>query len=76
MGLKDSLKVKADELKVKASELTGQHEEKIDDVVDKTGQAVDKATKHKYHEKIEHGTAKAKHMVNDFATKPDAGKTS
>ncbi|WP_431680775.1 antitoxin [Kitasatospora sp. KL5] len=76
MGLKDSLKEKAGELKVKASELTGRHEDTIDNAVDKTGEAVDKATKHKYHAKIEHGTAKAKHVINDFATKPGPGKTS
>ncbi|GAA0657746.1 hypothetical protein GCM10010193_05500 [Kitasatospora atroaurantiaca] len=70
MSLKDTLKGKAGELKEKASELTGKHEEKIDDVVDKAGAAADKVTKHKYTEKIEHGTNKAKDAVDHFASKP------
>jgi len=70
MGLMENLKGKAEELKGKASELAGKHNEKIDNVVEKTGATIDKATKHKYSDKIEHGTAKAKHAVDDFATKP------
>ncbi|MDH6127714.1 antitoxin [Kitasatospora sp. GP82] len=70
MGLMDNLKGKAEELREKASELAGKHNEKIDEMVEKTGQAVDKATKHKYTDKIEHGTAKAKDAVDGFAAKP------
>ncbi|MEV4616342.1 antitoxin [Kitasatospora sp. NPDC049258] len=73
MSLKDNLKGKAEELKDRASQLAGKHNEKIDDMVDKAGTAVDKATKHKYSEKIGHSTAKAKHAVDDFAAKPQDG---
>lgn len=77
MSLKDTLKGKAEELRDKASELAGKHNEKIDEVVEKAGAAVDKATKHKYTDKIEHGTSKAKDAVDGFAAKPkDEGPTS
>ncbi|MEU9127730.1 antitoxin [Kitasatospora sp. NPDC048540] len=70
MGLMDSFKGKAEELKEKAGELAGKHNQKIDEMVDKTGSAVDKATKHKYSDKIENTASKAKHAVDDFAAKP------
>jgi hypothetical protein len=76
MGLMDNLKGKAEELKDKASELAGKHNEKIDQVVEKAGTAVDKATKHKYSDKIETGTSKAKGAVDHFAAKPkDEGQS-
>ncbi|WP_354642533.1 antitoxin [Kitasatospora camelliae] len=70
MSLKDSLKGKTDVLKDKASHLAGKHNDTIDEMVDKAGHAADAATRHKYTEKIEHGTEKAKHKVDEFATKP------
>ncbi|GAA2258370.1 hypothetical protein GCM10010430_47850 [Kitasatospora cystarginea] len=70
MGLMDTLKSRADELKEKASELAGKHNETIDHMVEKAGEAVDKATKHRYTDKIEHGTAKTKEVVDSFAAKP------
>ncbi|MGK4580877.1 antitoxin [Kitasatospora sp. HPMI-4] len=70
MGLMDTLKDRAEELKVKASELAGQHNEKIDHMVEKAGEAVDKATKHRYTDKIEHGASKTKEAVHSFAAKP------
>ncbi|MFJ9776501.1 antitoxin [Kitasatospora sp. NPDC101157] len=73
MGLMDNLKGKAEELKEKASELAGKHSDQIDQFVDKAGGAIDKATKGKYSEKIEHGTGKAKDAVGDFAHKPKPG---
>ncbi|MEV4559755.1 antitoxin [Kitasatospora sp. NPDC049285] len=73
MSLMDNLKGKAEELKEKASELAGKHGEKIDTMVDKAGDTIDRATKHKYSEKIESGTAKAKHARDDFASKPKDG---
>lgn len=76
MGLMDNLKGKAEELagelKEKASHLAGQHNEKIDEFVDKAGDALDKATKGKYSEKIATGTEKTKGAVDGFAEKPDA----
>ncbi|GAA1264278.1 hypothetical protein GCM10009665_62120 [Kitasatospora nipponensis] len=76
MGLMDNLKGKAEELKEKAGQLAGQHNEKIDDLVDKAGEALDKATKGKYSDKIATGTEKAKGAVDGFAEKPgDPGQT-
>lgn len=70
MGLMESFKGRAEELKEKAGALAGRHNEQIDDLVDKAGAAMDKATGHKFSEKIEHGTERAKHVVDDFAHKP------
>ncbi|WP_329580142.1 Rv0909 family putative TA system antitoxin [Kitasatospora sp. NBC_01250] len=74
MGLMDNLKGKAEELagelKEKASHLAGQHNEKIDEFVDKAGDALDKATKGKYSDKIATGTEKTKDAVDGFAEKP------
>ncbi|WP_030239398.1 antitoxin [Streptomyces sp. NRRL S-350] len=70
MGLMDNLKGKAEELKEKAGELAGKHSDQIDTIVDKAGGAIDKATKGKYSDRIEHGAAKAKDAVGDFAHKP------
>lgn len=74
MGLMDNLKGKAEELKERASELAGKHHEQIDSMVDKAGGAIDKATKGKYTDKIEHGATKAKGAVDDFAHKPAPGE--
>ncbi|WP_406203840.1 antitoxin [Kitasatospora sp. NBC_01560] len=70
----DNLKGKAEELKEKASELAGKHNAQIDQVVDKAGGAIDKATKGKYSEKIEHGASRAKGAVDDFAQQPKPGE--
>ncbi|MGW4896154.1 antitoxin [Kitasatospora sp. NPDC004240] len=70
----DNLKGKAGELKEKASELAGKHSGQIEHAVDKAGGAIDKATKGKYTEKIEHGTHRAKEAAADFAHKPKPGE--
>ncbi len=70
MGMLDNLRGKAEELKDKAGELAAKHGDQIDQVVDKAGGALDKATKGKYSEKIEHGAGRAKDAVGDFAHKP------
>ncbi|MFI9274796.1 antitoxin [Kitasatospora sp. NPDC052896] len=74
MGLMDEIKGKAEELKKQASHLAGQHHAKIDEMVDKAGDAIDKATKGKYSDKIAHGTEKAKDTVDGFAEKPADGE--
>ncbi|WP_329568033.1 antitoxin [Kitasatospora sp. NBC_01266] len=75
MGLMDNLKGRAEELKDKAGQLAGQHSEKIDELVDKAGDAIDKATKGKYSDRIATGAEKAKGAVDGFAEKgrPDQG---
>lgn len=56
-------------LKEKATELAGKHGEQIDHGLDKVGEAIDKATKHKYSDRIGQGAEKAKHAVDDLAAK-------
>ncbi|MET9181274.1 antitoxin [Kitasatospora aureofaciens] len=73
MGLMDNLKGRAEELKEKAGELAGRHSDQIEQIVDRAGGAIDKATKGKYSERIEHGAGRAKDAVEDFAHKPKPG---
>jgi hypothetical protein len=69
MGLKENLKVKAGEFREKATEFAGRHSGRIDQGLDKIGRAVDKATKHKYSQRVTEGTRKAKKVVDDMAAR-------
>ncbi|MFY0409820.1 antitoxin [Solicola sp. PLA-1-18] len=67
MGFLDKYKGRGDELKAKAAELARQHGDKIDQGLDKAGDAVSRATKGKYDDKIDSATRKAKEGVDKIA---------
>ncbi|MDO9380395.1 MAG: antitoxin [Nocardioidaceae bacterium] len=67
MGFLDKYKGRGDELKAKAAELARQHGDKIDQGLDKASDAVSRATKGKYDDKIDSATRKAKEGVDKIA---------
>lgn len=73
MGLLDNFKNKLGPAKDKVSDLAQQHGGKIQQGLDKAAKVVDEKTKHKYSDKIQSGTGKAKEAVERLAHK-DEGK--
>ncbi|MFD8724422.1 antitoxin [Streptomyces sp. NPDC059629] len=74
MRLLDNLKAKLTPAKDKASYLAQQHEDKFDKLqhgIDKAARVVDEKTKHKYSDKIQTGTGRAKGAMDRFVH-PDA----
>jgi MT0933-like antitoxin protein len=74
MGLLDNLKAKLAPAKDRASHLAQQHEDTIDKIqhgIDKAAHVVDEKTKHKYSDKIQTGTGRAKGAMDRFVH-PDA----
>ncbi|WP_431041826.1 antitoxin [Streptomyces sp. P1-3] len=69
MGLRDTLKAKADRMKGKAGDFMHQHEDKIERGLDKAAKTVDAKTKGKYSDRIGTGTGKAKEALGRIAHK-------
>ncbi|MBL1108698.1 antitoxin [Streptomyces sp. 5-8] len=74
MGLMDNVKAKLGPAKDKVSDLARQHGDKVQHGIDKAAKAVDERTKHKYSDKIQTSTGKAKEAMDRLAHKsgPDA----
>jgi hypothetical protein len=75
MGLLDNLKAKMAPAKDKVSDLAQQHGDKVSHGLDKAAKMVDEKTKHKYSDKIQTGTGKAKGAVDRLAHKDSGGTT-
>jgi MT0933-like antitoxin protein len=73
MGLLDNMKAKLGPARDKVSDLARQHGGKVQHGIDKAAKAVDDRTKHKYSDKIQAGTGKAKDAVDRLAHKEGAG---
>ncbi|MEW2162301.1 antitoxin [Streptomyces sp. NPDC007084] len=73
MGLMDNLKAKLEPAKDKVSGLAQQHGSKVADGLDKAAKMVDEKTNHKYSDKIQTGTDKAKDAVDRLAAKEGDG---
>lgn len=73
MGLMDNMKAKLGPAKDKVSDLARQHGGKVQHGIDKAARAVDDRTKHKYSDKIQAGTGKAKQAMDRLAHKSDPG---
>ncbi|MFE9769206.1 antitoxin [Streptomyces sp. NPDC005808] len=69
MGLLDNLKARLAPAKDKVSDLAQQHGDKVSQGLDKAARAVDEKTKHKYSDKIQTGTGKAKGAMERLAHK-------
>ena len=67
MGLFDNMKAKLGPAKDKVSDLARQHGDKVSQGRDKAAKAVDDRTKHKYSDKIQAGTGKAKDAMDRLA---------
>jgi hypothetical protein len=75
MGLLDNLKAKMAPAKDKVSDLAQQHGDKVSHGLDKAAKMVDEKTKHKYSDKIQTGTGKAKGAMDRLAHKDSGGTT-
>ncbi|MEU9208158.1 antitoxin [Streptomyces sp. NPDC048415] len=75
MGLLDNLKAKMAPAKDKVSDLAQQHGDKVSHGLDKAAKMVDEKTKHKYSDKIQTGTGKAKGAMDRLAHKDSSGTT-
>ncbi|WP_330307724.1 MULTISPECIES: antitoxin [unclassified Streptomyces] len=75
MGLLDNLKAKLAPAKDKVSDLAQQHGDKVGQSLDKAAKVVDEKTKHKYSDKIQTGTGKAKGAMDRLAHKDSGGAT-
>jgi hypothetical protein len=73
MGLMDNLKAKLEPAKDKVSGLAQQHGHKVTHGLDKAAKVVDEKTKHKYSDKIQTGTGKAKDAMDRLAHKDGGG---
>ncbi|MEU8977881.1 antitoxin [Streptomyces sp. NPDC058246] len=71
MRLMDNLKAKLAPAKDKVSDLAQQHGDKVSHGLDKAAKVVDEKTKHKYSDKIQTGTGKAKDAMDRLAHKDD-----
>ena len=67
MGFLDKFKKQAPELKKKAADLAASQNYKIDVGIDKAADAVNKATKGKYEDKIDSAADKAQEGVDKLA---------
>ncbi|MCX4979215.1 antitoxin [Streptomyces sp. NBC_00620] len=75
MGLLDNLKAKLAPAKDKVSDLAQQHGDKVSHGLDKAAKVVDEKTKHKYSDRIQTGTGKAKGAMDRLAHKDSNGAT-
>ncbi|MER6734395.1 antitoxin [Streptomyces puniciscabiei] len=73
MGLLDNMKAKLGPAKDKVSDLARQHGDKVQHGLDKAAKVVDERTKHKYSDRIQAGTGKAKEAMDRLAHKEGAG---
>jgi hypothetical protein len=73
MGLLDNLKAKLAPAKDKVSDLAQQHGDKVSQGLDRAAKVVDEKTKHKYSDKIQTGTGKAKGAMDRLAHKDGDG---
>jgi hypothetical protein len=73
MSLLDNLKAKLAPAKDKVSDLAQQHGDKVTHGLDKAAKVVDEKTKHKYSDKIQTGTGKAKGAMDRLAHHKDTG---
>ena len=64
-----------DKLKEQAGTVADKHGDKIVDGIDKAGDAVNKATKHKYAHQVGKAQTKAKEGVNKAGGAGDPGRT-
>ncbi|MGW3206700.1 antitoxin [Streptomyces sp. NPDC001135] len=69
MGLKDNMKAKLGPARDKVSDLARQHGDKVQHGIDKAAKVVDERTKHKYSDRIQAGTGKAKEAMDRLAHK-------
>ncbi|MFJ6838082.1 antitoxin [Streptomyces sp. NPDC091209] len=69
MGLMDNLKAKLEPAEEKVSGLAQQHGHKVAHGLDQAAKVVDEKTKHKYSDKIQTGTGKAKDAMDRLAHK-------
>ncbi|MFF4351329.1 antitoxin [Streptomyces sp. NPDC001530] len=76
MGLLHDLKAKLAPAKDKVSHLAHQYENKVSHGLDKAAKVVDEKTKHKYSDKIQTGTGKAKGAMDRLAHKDSGGATN
>ena len=76
MGLLDNLKAKLAPAKDKVSDLAQQHGDKVSQGLDKAAKVVDEKTKHKYSDKIQTGTGKAKGAMDRLAHKDSESGTT
>ncbi|AVH56107.1 MULTISPECIES: antitoxin [Streptomyces] len=75
MSLLNNLKSKLAPAKDKVSDFAQQHGDQIGQRLDKAAKVVDDKTKHKYSDKIQTGTGKAKGAVDRLAHKDSGGAT-
>ncbi|MGW2649148.1 antitoxin [Streptomyces sp. NPDC001393] len=73
MGLLDNMKAKLGPAKDKVSDLARQHGDKVQHGLDKAAKVVDDRTKHKYSDRIQAGTGKAKQAMDRLAHKEAPG---
>ncbi|MEU9479632.1 antitoxin [Streptomyces sp. NPDC048191] len=73
MGLLDNMKAKLGPAREKVSDLAREHGGKVQHGIDKAAKAVDERTKHKYSDKIQAGTGKAKDAMDRLAHKEGPG---
>ncbi|MGW7820947.1 antitoxin [Streptomyces puniciscabiei] len=73
MGLLDNMKAKLGPAKDKVSDLARQHGDKVQHGLDKAAKVVDERTKHKYSDRIQAGTGKAKEAMDRLAHKEGPG---
>ncbi|MCX5093387.1 antitoxin [Streptomyces sp. NBC_00365] len=73
MSLLDNLKAKLAPAKDKVSDLAQQHGDKVTHGLDKAAKVVDEKTKHKYSDKIQTGTGKAKGAMDRLAHHKETG---
>ncbi|MEU2059998.1 antitoxin [Streptomyces sp. NPDC013455] len=69
MGLLDNMKAKLGPAKDKVSDLARQHGDKVQHGIDRAAKAVDERTKHKYSDRIQAGTGKAKGAMDRLTHK-------
>ncbi|MEU2717323.1 antitoxin [Streptomyces sp. NPDC007205] len=73
MGLKDNMKAKLGPARDKVSDLARQHGDKVQHGIDRAAKVVDERTKHKYSDRIQAGTGKAKEAMDRLAHKEGPG---
>ncbi|MEV6116906.1 antitoxin [Streptomyces sp. NPDC052109] len=73
MGLLDNMKAKLGPARDKVSDLARQHGDRVQHGLDKAARAVDDRTKHKYSDRIQASTGKAKEAMDRLAHKEGPG---
>ncbi|WP_225830307.1 antitoxin [Streptomyces sp. NK08204] len=67
MGMFENVKAKLAPAKDKVSDLARQHGDKVQHGIDRAAKVVDDRTKHKYSDKIQAGTGKAREAMDRLA---------